>query len=114
MSEEIVEKKDEFNWHEIRQFIENTLPHAEPFIVKMIENKAKEQDRHLEIARLQHITARTQLRFEIMFIVLTILFAGAIIWVFIDKGAPDTAEKILFAVLGFIGGRGFIKITPNN
>jgi len=113
MSDDLEKKEDEINWADVRRFIEATIPHAEPIIVKIIEGKAKEQDRQLEIARMQHNTARTQLCFEIFFIVLTILFAGAIIWVFINNGAPDTAEKILFAVLGFIGGRGFIKINTN-
>lgn len=107
------EEQNDINWEKVARFIEATLPHAKPLIEEWIRFKTKTAEDQAEINRLSHQIASRQLGFEIAFIMAVLMFSGAIIWVFITNGAPDTAEKILFAVLGFVGGRGFFQLRRN-
>jgi hypothetical protein len=93
MNEEKKPEDTELNLEDLKKFIVEVLPVITPLLSSSMSNNTD------LIKRKQTL--------EGLFLFMVIASGVGLIWLFIENGRPDTAEKITFALLGFLGGRGF-------
>jgi len=96
------EKKEvtEITMDDLKKFLLEVIPVLTPLIERTMDATASQ-------VKLGHELQKRQLIFEGIFLTLVIGLGAGLIMAFIHYGRPDTAEKIVFALLGFLGGRGF-------
>lgn len=99
-NEEKKPESESFNLEDLKKFLIEVIPIATPLIERAMSGTAEQ-------AKIGYELQKKQLIFEGVFLFLVIGLGAGLIMAFILNDRPDTAEKIVFALLGFLGGRGF-------